>query len=152
MAAVTIHSDFGAQENKVCHGFHCFPICLPWRDLMPWSSFFECWVLSQLFHSTLSLSSRLFSSSSLSAIRVVSSAFLRLFCCSLHPRKQDGDSGLPSEGSHTWGTNSLSAVRFHGNTTYFRAPNGMEAGWKVHVFAVGSNLRKACFSWKPCPR
>ena len=29
MAAVTIHSDLGAQENKVCHCFHCFPICLP---------------------------------------------------------------------------------------------------------------------------
>ena len=29
MAAVTIHSDFGAQENKVCHCFHCFPIYLP---------------------------------------------------------------------------------------------------------------------------
>ena len=25
-------SDFGAQENKVCHCFHCFPICLPWSD------------------------------------------------------------------------------------------------------------------------
>ena len=24
MAAVTIHSDFGAQENKVCHCFHFF--------------------------------------------------------------------------------------------------------------------------------
>ena len=23
---------FGAQENKVCHCFHCFPICLPWSD------------------------------------------------------------------------------------------------------------------------
>ena len=28
MAAVTIFSDFGAQENKVCLCFHCFPICL----------------------------------------------------------------------------------------------------------------------------
>ena len=28
MAAVTIYSDFGAQENKVCHCFHCFPIYL----------------------------------------------------------------------------------------------------------------------------
>ena len=28
MAAVTICSDFGAQENKVYHCFHCFPICL----------------------------------------------------------------------------------------------------------------------------
>ena len=27
-AAVTICSDFGAQENKVCHCFHCFPIYL----------------------------------------------------------------------------------------------------------------------------
>ena len=28
MAAVTICSDFGAQENKVSHCFHCFPsIC-----------------------------------------------------------------------------------------------------------------------------
>ena len=24
--------DFGAQENKVCHCFHCFPIYLPWSD------------------------------------------------------------------------------------------------------------------------
>ena len=29
MAAVTIWSDFGAQENKVCHCFCCFPIYLP---------------------------------------------------------------------------------------------------------------------------
>ena len=28
MVAVTISSDFRAQENKVCHCFHCFPsIC-----------------------------------------------------------------------------------------------------------------------------
>ena len=29
MVGVTICSDFGVQENKVCHCFHCFPICLP---------------------------------------------------------------------------------------------------------------------------
>ena len=29
MAEVTVHSDFGAQENKVCHCLHCFPIYLP---------------------------------------------------------------------------------------------------------------------------
>ena len=28
MAIVTICSDFGAQEHKVCHCFHCFPIYL----------------------------------------------------------------------------------------------------------------------------
>ena len=32
MAAVTICNDFGAQENKVCHCFHCFPIYWPWSD------------------------------------------------------------------------------------------------------------------------
>ena len=26
MAAVTVLSDFGTQENKVCHSFHFFPI------------------------------------------------------------------------------------------------------------------------------
>ena len=29
MASVTICSDFGVQENKVSHCFHCFPIYLP---------------------------------------------------------------------------------------------------------------------------
>ena len=29
MAAVTICSDFGAQENEICPCFHCFPIYLP---------------------------------------------------------------------------------------------------------------------------
>ena len=29
MAAVTICSDFGAQENKVCYRFHCIHIYLP---------------------------------------------------------------------------------------------------------------------------
>ena len=60
MAAVTIYSDFGAQENKFWHCFHCLSIYFPWsygtrcHDL----SFFECWILSQLFHSPLSSSSR----------------------------------------------------------------------------------------------
>ena len=58
-------------------------IAMKWWDQMPWSSFSECWALSQLFHSPLSLSSftfikRLFNSSSFSVIRVVSSAYLRL--------------------------------------------------------------------------
>ena len=44
--------------------------------------FFECWVLSQLFHSPLwFFIKRLFSSSSLSAIRVASSAY---HCCLSH--------------------------------------------------------------------
>ena len=37
---------------------HLFP--MKWWDQMPWSLFSECWALSQLFHSPLSLSSRSF--------------------------------------------------------------------------------------------
>ena len=47
-------------------------------DAMIFFFFFECLLFSQLFHSHLSLSSRDFSSSSLYAIRMVSSAYLRL--------------------------------------------------------------------------
>ena len=36
MAAVTICSDFGVQENKVSHCFHCFTIYLPWSDGTRW--------------------------------------------------------------------------------------------------------------------
>ena len=51
---------------------------MKWWDRMPWSSFSECWALSQLFHSPLfTFIKRLLSSSSLSAMRVVSSAYLR---------------------------------------------------------------------------
>ena len=80
MAAVTICSDFGAQENKVCHHFHCFPIYC--HEVMGLDAMiFIFWMLS--LKPAFSLSSftfikRLFSSSSLSAIRVVSSTYLRL--------------------------------------------------------------------------
>ena len=58
MAAVTICSDSGAPKEmksvivspSICHEVM--------GDWMPWSSFFECWVLRQLFHSPLSPSSR----------------------------------------------------------------------------------------------
>ena len=79
MVAVTICSDFGAPKNKVCHYFHCFPIYLKWSDGT------KCHDLSFLmlsFKPTFSLSftsiMRLFSSSSLSAISVVSSAYLKV--------------------------------------------------------------------------
>ena len=67
MAAITIHSDFGAQDNKICHYFHCFPTYLPWSDETD-VMIFVFWMLS--FKPTFSLSyftfiKRLFSSSSL---------------------------------------------------------------------------------------
>ena len=71
---------FEPKKIKVCHCFHCFPIYLPWSDGT------RCldlvfWILS--FKSTFLVFSftfikRLFSSSSLSALRLVSSADLRL--------------------------------------------------------------------------
>ena len=32
LAAVIIHSDFGAQEKKICHCFQVLSIYLPWSD------------------------------------------------------------------------------------------------------------------------
>ena len=77
----TICNDFGVQENKVCHCFHHFPIYLPWSD---GTGYHDLHFLNG--EPTFSLSSftfikRFFSSSSLSAIRVVSSAYLRLLIC-----------------------------------------------------------------------
>ena len=78
MAAVTTLSDFRAQE-EICHCFQNFPFCLPWNDRA------RCYDLSFLIFikPAFSLSSfthikRFFSSSSLSAIRVVSSVYWRL--------------------------------------------------------------------------
>ena len=80
MAAVTICSDFGAQKNKVWHCFHFFPIYLPWRDGTGCHdlSFLNVELKASFSLSFFNLIKRFFSSSSLSAIRVVSSAYLKL--------------------------------------------------------------------------
>ena len=84
MAAVTICSGFGAQEKKVSYCFHCFLIYLP-EVMEPDAMILVFWRLS--FKPAFSVSSftfikRLFHSSLLSAIRVVSSAYLRFWCFS----------------------------------------------------------------------
>ena len=58
VAAVTIFSDFGAQENKICQCFHFSPICHKMMEPDAMILVCESWVLSQLFPSPLSLSSR----------------------------------------------------------------------------------------------
>ena len=86
MAAVTVCSNFGAQGNKICHWFKCLPFYLPLSDgtkCHDLSCLFFFFFLMLNFKPALSLSSftfinRLFSFSSLSAIKVVSSAYLRL--------------------------------------------------------------------------
>ena len=81
MDAVTICSDFGAEKNKVRHCFHCFPIYLhkvmgPDAMILVFCMLsFKAIFFTLLFHFHQKLFS---SSSSLSAIRVVSSAYLRL--------------------------------------------------------------------------
>ena len=80
MVAVTICSDFGAQESKICHYFHIFPFYLPWNDGTGCHDL-NFWMLSfkpAFSVTSLTLIKRLFSSSLLSAIRVVSSVYLRL--------------------------------------------------------------------------
>ena len=75
MTAVTIYNDFGPPKT-VFHCFHCFPIYLPWSDGT------GCHDLSfrnvEFSHSSLTFIKRLLGSSSPSAVRVVSSAYLRL--------------------------------------------------------------------------
>ena len=76
MAAITIYSDFGAPKYKVYHCFHY----LPWSD---GTGGHDLSFLNVDFKPAFSLSSftfikRLFSSSSLAAIGVISSACLRL--------------------------------------------------------------------------
>ena len=80
MAAVIICSDFGAPRNKVSHCFHYFSIYLPWSDGIKCH---DIDFLNVKFKPNVSLSyftfiKRLFSSSSTSAMRVVSFTHLRL--------------------------------------------------------------------------
>ena len=59
MAAVTICSDFGAQENsQSLYPLFLHLVAVKWWNRIPWSSFSECCVLSQLFHSLFSPLSR----------------------------------------------------------------------------------------------
>ena len=67
MAAVTIWSDFGTPQNKVCHSFHCFLIYAMILVFLTLS--FKL----TFSHSSFTLVKKLFSSSLLFAIRVVSS-------------------------------------------------------------------------------
>ena len=67
-------------KNKVSHCFHCFPIYLPWSDGTKCHDlhFLNGEVKPDFSFSSFTFIKRLFSSSSLSAMRVVSSAYLRL--------------------------------------------------------------------------
>ena len=76
MTAVTVCSDLEPKKKTVSL-FPLFPhlFAIKWWDRMPWSSFFECWVLRQLFHSLLWPSTR---------GSLILLCFLRLGWCHLH--------------------------------------------------------------------
>jgi len=81
MASLTICSDLGAPKNKICHYFHLFPSI--WCEVMGLNAIILVFKIFS-FKPALSLYSftlikRLSISSLLSAIRVVSSTYLRLF-------------------------------------------------------------------------
>ena len=80
MASVTICSYSGDQENKVCHCFHCSPyICHEVIRLNAMILVFGMWSFKPAFSlSSFPFIKRLFSSSLLSAIWVVPSAYLKL--------------------------------------------------------------------------
>ena len=78
MAAVTIYTDFGAQEKKIYHYFHfSTSIC---KEVMGLDAmilvFLNIEFQARFF--TFTLIKRLFSSCSLSAIKEVSSIYLKL--------------------------------------------------------------------------
>ena len=80
MAAITICSYFGTQEEKICYCFHYFPFCLH-EVMRPDAMILVFWMLSfkpgfLLF--TFTLIKSLFSHLQFLPLRVVSSAYLRL--------------------------------------------------------------------------
>ena len=79
VAAVTICSDSGSQENKICHCFHFFPFYLPWSDRAD-PIMLVFWVLSfkLVFSLSFSPSSRGSLVSLCFAIRAISTEYLRL--------------------------------------------------------------------------
>ena len=129
MAAVTICSDFGAPQNKVSHWFCC--ISTYSHEVMGSDAMIlTFWMLS--FKPAFSLSTftfikRLFSSSSLSAIRVVSSAYLRLLIF------------LPAVLIPACASSSLAFYN------YCKTVIGLKPGWEVTMIVL-----RICSPFKYC--
>ena len=80
MAAVTIRSDFGMQENTICHCFHFFHFYLPGSDGTRRHdlSFLNTEFQASFFTLLFDPHQEVLCISSLSAIRVIVSVYLRL--------------------------------------------------------------------------
>ena len=123
------------QENKVCHCFHCFPIYLPWSN-GPDAMIFVFWMLS--FKPAFSLSSftfikSLFNSPSLSSIRVVSSAYLRLLIFLLAILKQQLELDMEQQSGSKFWKEYIKAVYCHpAYLTYMQSTSWETLNWKKH--------------------
>ena len=152
MAAVTIYSDFGAPKNKVWHLFPLFPH-------FPWSDGTRCHDLCFLnfkptfWLSTFTFIKRLFSSSSLSAIRVVSSAYLRLLiflqailipvCTSSSPVKDReawyaGIHGVSKSQTwlSDWTTRTTTCLLHEWTQTYNRPREIFLSNFPIHIWGI----------------
>ena len=140
MAAVTICGDFGAQENKVCHCFHCLPIYFSWGDGGGLDAMMLVfWTLS--FKPTFLLSSftfikRLFSSSSLSCqkkkIYFCFIDYAKAFDCvdrnKLENSERDGNTRLPDLPPEKSVCRSRSNRTGHGTTDWFQIRKRVHQG------------------------
>ena len=52
MATVSVCSDFGTQENKVCHCFHCFPQILKPLKLVKQENFHDLGIVKDFIDKT----------------------------------------------------------------------------------------------------
>ena len=132
MAAATIRSDFGAQENKVSHCFHFIPSYSPRSDATGCHNFSFLSVDFQARFFTLLFHLHQGSSSSPSAVAVVSSAYLtskvdacsgkkaigalcldkpRLAHVGRAEREAWGPAGPGSPGGRGWADRALAAAR-----------------------------------------
>ena len=132
MAAVTIRSYSGAQENKICHCFHSFPVYLPWSDRIGCLLLF--WMLS--FQPAFSLSSftliKTLFSYSLFAIRVVPSALSEVV---ISPGNLDSSLLIHPAQHFTWCTLHIS---FTSRVTTYSLDVLLSQFWTPCCFMSGS--------------
>ena len=176
MAAVTICSEFRAQEEVTCHCFHLSPFYLPWSDGtgchdLSLSLFFLILHFKKAFSlSSFTLNKRLCSSSSLSAIRVVSSLYLRLLLfllavlspacnsfsmalhmmCSAYKLNKQGDNySHVVRLSQSW-NNLLFHVQFCFFLTGIQVSQKTgKVVWSSHLFKNFEELLKCLPQWMP---
>ena len=147
MAAITICSDSGASKNKVWHCLHCFPIYFPW-SMGPDAMILVFWMLS--LKPTFSLSSftiikRLFRSSSLSAIRLVSSAYLWLLIFLQAIISLVSGKGGTQTTKHHQEDNALFILFYH--SFLQKKSNGLS----LHFLLSQQSLSKLTWGWGSSP-